>query len=686
MFIILLGNSFTPTVQPTVKPTFTPTLMPSSSPTSTPTSRPTSIPSSTPTSRPTSIPNSTPTYIPTSSRPTSVPSNTPSSFPTSVPSNAPTSFPTSAPTKMDLILANAFDSEVTATFVETKSRYYLGTYVGYFFGFFILLLIIEKSNLAYHTTVEKLFYSAHQAGEYEESIKNGVKSGMKKEVGRRGELSTIIQLNDVLDDFMRHSIELDQYKSRNLKQISKQLSNKSVDNTSVVDSAFKYSPLFLYYLFQKRKLLWCKPLLYPSGYSYTKGNNFINIQLPEGRYEDIVAYICANHKLFSCIYSPAGSTISCNGRRLIYIVQNSIAFSMSQIVDSFLNTTNMDSIVMMYGLSIFISIFFIIPFIMSVDTFVESMWTCPCLQNAHIQREYPVLNNVLQLLGKLILVPFLLLIFATLVVAATFSEGKNFAMVLIIFFFKVQVVNVLLDIMFILLEYKDNYHCGIYFVLPCISKITILSIGSLFCERIVSENMKEGKDYEMKWRSCLCGLIQMNVINKIECYEDGEDNYEMTNPVHNSHDINDENAITDRFSYGVFSSNSESVDYLFTENGKSRTTLNPMLHLSSICDEEIETNAENTLMESGYMDEDMEVGGLDEELAVKKKQFKAGTRSSFIAKFNKFQDLEILMGVNTSSLRNTVAIHSNSVKNNPLSNRASNRLTTTQNTTYNAKF
>ena len=658
-----------PTLQPTVKPTLTPTAMPSSTPTSTPTSSPTPIPTSTPTSRPTSIPNSTPTYIPTSSRPTSLPTN------------APSSFPTSLPTKMDLILANAFDSDVTATFVEEKSRYYLGTYVGYFFGLFIVLLIIEKSNLAYHTTIEKLYYSAHQAGQYEESIKNGVKSGMQKEVGRRGELSMTIQLNDVLDNFMRHSIELDQFKTRNLKQISKQLSNKGVDNTSVVDSAFKYSPLFLYYLFQKRKLLWCKPLLYPTGYSYTKGNNFINIQLPEGRYEDIVAHVCANHKLFSCIYSPAGSTISCNGRRLIYIVQNSIAFSMSQIVDSFLNTTNMDNIIVMYGLSIIISIFFIIPFIMSVDTFVESMWTCPCLQNAHIQREYPVLNNVLQLLGKLILVPFLMLIFATLVIAATFSEGKNFAMVLIVFFFKVQVVNVFLDIMFILLAYKDNYHCGIYLALPCIGKITILSIGSLFCERIVSENLKEGKDYALKWHSVLCGLIQVNVINKIEFYEDGEDNYEMTNPVHNSQDISDENAITDHFSYdGIFSS------YLFAENGKARSTINPMLRPSVICDEEIDTNSENTLVESGYKDEDMEVGGVEEELTVKKKQFKAGTRSSFIAKFNKFQDLEILMGVNTSSLRNTVSIHSNSVKGNPLSSRASSRLTKTQNTTYNANF
>ena len=58
-----------------------------------------------------------------------------------------------------------------------------------------------------------------------------------------------------------------------------------------------------------------------------------------------------------------------------------------------------------------------------------------------------------------------------------------------------------------------------------------------------------------------------------------------------------------------------------------------------------------------------------EGLTISKKQFKPGTRESFIKNFHKFQENEIIMGDNSTSLQNTILLHSKRVKGNALLNR-----------------
>ncbi len=57
-----------------------------------------------------------------------------------------------------------------------------------------------------------------------------------------------------------------------------------------------------------------------------------------------------------------------------------------------------------------------------------------------------------------------------------------------------------------------------------------------------------------------------------------------------------------------------------------------------------------------------------EGIVIRKKQFKPGTRASFIKTFHKFQENEIIMGDNSTSLQNTILLHSKRVKGNALLN------------------
>ncbi len=139
---------------PSSQPSGQPTVQPSSEPTCEPSSQPSSIPSA--------QPSMTPSLFP-SGQPSSIPSCQPTTQPTSIPSNQPTSTPTSQPTVLNLIAANPFTVGVDSKLVAAKSRYYLGTFVCYFFVFFILLIIMDKMAV-YRSVVDQLYDNAHDSG------------------------------------------------------------------------------------------------------------------------------------------------------------------------------------------------------------------------------------------------------------------------------------------------------------------------------------------------------------------------------------------------------------------------------------------------------------------------------------------------------------------------------------------
>lgn len=130
----------------------------------------------------------------------------------------------------------------------------------------------------------------------------------------------------------------------------------------------------------------------------------------------------------------------------------------------------------------------------------------------HLQREYPVFYLWLQVLGKLIVIPFLILIFGTLVIAATFSQGSNFVIIIATFFVQVQLYGAITEFIFACLLFKDRFYCSVRIAFPC-KTFQILTIGKLFCERIISENMQEKHNYSALEYRYLFGCIQVDAIS-----------------------------------------------------------------------------------------------------------------------------------------------------------------------------
>jgi hypothetical protein len=219
-----------------------------------------------------------------------------------------------------------------------------------------------------------------------------------------------------------------------------------------VQASNSYSYSFYRYLLQKRCRQGCAGLLYP--YSYCVDINWLNIhiKLPPGRFEDMLVHLCSSHRVLSCIYSPPNAPISANGRRLMYIAQYSVAFSLTQIFDSVLYFTGIPD---MIGVSLLASLLVINPIALGFGMLIQSLWLCQCIESLHFKNKNPLIHSLLlQAMGKVIIVPFMLLILFSLVVAAIFSQGNQFAFIMLGFFCKVQLIGFLLEILLAILAFK----------------------------------------------------------------------------------------------------------------------------------------------------------------------------------------------------------------------------------------
>ena len=177
----------------------------------------------------------------------------------------------------------------------------------------------------------------------------------------------------------------------------------------------------------------------------------IHIKLPPGRFEDMLVHLCSSHRVLSCVYSPPNAPISTNGRRFMYIAQYSVAFSLTQIFDSVLYFTGIPN---MIGVSLLVGLLVINPIALGFGMLIQSLWLCQCIDSLHFKNENPLIHRLLQAMGKVIIVPFMLLILSSLVVAAIFSQGNQFVLIMLGFFCKVQLTGFLLEILLAILAFK----------------------------------------------------------------------------------------------------------------------------------------------------------------------------------------------------------------------------------------
>ncbi len=135
----------------------------------------------------------------------------------------------------------------------------------------------------------------------------------------------------------------------------------------------------------------------------------------------------------------------------MYIAQYSVAFSLTQIFDSVLYYTGIPDVL---GVSLLASLLVINPIALGFGILIQSLWLCQCIESLHFKNENPVIYRLLQAMGKVIIVPFMLLILSSLVVAAIFSQGNQFVFIMLVFFCKVQLTGFLLEILLAILAFK----------------------------------------------------------------------------------------------------------------------------------------------------------------------------------------------------------------------------------------
>ena len=241
----------------------------------------------------------------------------------------------------------------------------------------------------------------------------------------------------------------------------------------------------------------------------------------------------------------------------------------------------------------------------------------------------------------------------------------------------------------------------------CVVSVKMLCIGRLFCEYVVRKQLVEGVDYTCRHYSLLLGFLQADVMRPIVTTS----NVEMTNnPLHNhirSSDCKQEEkevtidpqvSYTDLYNTSdeLITPSSEQVTNDIGDDEKERPIKEARLSYSTLyeipADEMIMQVMQKQFISSEILgstrmalqhvsdspiddnEKQIEASNYDESMtasegiAINKKKFKQGTRQSFINTFHKFQEKEALMGDNSLSLKNTLMLHSKSVKGNALLN------------------
>ncbi len=120
------------------------------------------------------------------------------------------------------------------------------------------------------------------------------------------------------------------------------------------------------------------------------------------------------------------------------------------------------------------------------------MYTCSCLVNNNQFRvEHPRMHRWVKSIGKLVTIPFVLLVFGLLVLASTFSCQSSRYDIILSFFLQVQILSSILEVIYAILIFTPDYYYNLSIITPFFSK-TLVLIGSLYAERLIKFVSKPG--------------------------------------------------------------------------------------------------------------------------------------------------------------------------------------------------
>ncbi len=404
-----------------------------------------------------------------------------------MPTSSPTSLPTFSPTKKDMVNANLLEVTLDAEVTKAKVQYYLGAFVGYFLSIYICLYLY--SFLRYgNATARKLYDDSYQSDAYTRY------SAITNE-----QMSNVSILSDL---YRKNEIVLDNMKLEgDLKLVKEAASSK---HKGLIEQVSKYSRGYREYMHQQRTMLGCSPFLYPSGYVVQIPCTSTEIRLPPGRVEDILLFLCHNNLLFSCFYFMDGSKLGAHGTRILYIGKEVSVFVLYQFSNMLLKYFMLDGI----GLGVVINLFVITPSAVSVGLLLKYLYTCPFTETVDFQRRYARYEYMVLCLGRLAIIPIMVIMCISLLFACLFSSGRRIPVMIYNYFLSVQFYGILLAIFKTILLFVDDY----YFQLSLLGVLDIVCIGRRYKERIIAEQLVVNKDFAFRIHSYLLGLVKVQKI------------------------------------------------------------------------------------------------------------------------------------------------------------------------------
>ena len=454
-----------------------------------------------------------------------------------------------------------------------------------------------------------------------------------------------------------------------------------------------YSKGYRKYMSQKFTFLHCTPTLHPNGYKVP----CVSTVLPPGIYESIILYTAHNHPLFSCWYFMPGSKLGAHGHRILYIGQNIVVFVLYQFSAMLLRYMCADY----YAIQLLINVFIITPSALLIGLVLKNLYSCPFTETPQFQRKYAGYKSAILLLGRLALLPLLLIMGVALILACLFSQGRDIHLTLINYFVFVQLYGILATVFNYTLLFVDNYS---YTVTLAWNAVQVLRIGTLYKERIVAESLQVDRDYAYRVYRYLFGLMEIvkilsrNDAIKARWIAEEESNVEMTgsyavatdnhfveateNPLAGlphpqevepsvTIEVITEEAVDDDVAYDNIYNKEEEPDVAFM--GKLAVE-NPLNSVRERMNDAVQEDDETLYIEYQNQCENTESADYSlnsesmsfEEWKVNRKQFKQGTRKSFVAAFQAFEDREQQVQ-DISSMNNTMNLYkSGSARVNPL--------------------
>ncbi len=450
----------------------------------------------------------------------------PTSAPTAIPSSSPSSGPTASPTKapVNLVAANVLGTSLTSEVVRKKTNYYLGAYLAYFLAIYVIIYLISYSRLG-TKTIARLYESAYDSKIYSKftneldvlsenaeindvlmriydnnkRVHNTVK--LEEEI-KKVKGASAVEIFNIDDDDDEE--DNDATNDTNRGELAKSKSMKSFRRTSInthllsmmKKNTEKFSVGFFEYLQQRRTLLGSRGIFYPNGYSVKVCG--WSYALPIGLVENVILYVCINHAFFNCFYYIKGSKLGRHGTKLVYICREVVVFVLSQFFSLLVAYMGMTGT----GTDIIFNVFIVVPMAQVVGFGLVSLYTCPCTDSVEFHAKYSRLHGYVLLLGRIALLPILAIIFGALVVACIFSTTAEIGLIIASYAANVQIFGIFQRFFTCALQFVDGY----YFEFSVL-QYKALSVGGIYLERIVHEQLKNNIDFTATKTKYLCGIV-----------------------------------------------------------------------------------------------------------------------------------------------------------------------------------